>query len=229
MVPNWERTTTRLYTVTLLIQLLCRVHNAKCQAGWNRSWKPDCWEKYQQPQICRWYRSNGRKWRGTKEGERGERKAGLKLNIQKITIMASSPITSWHIEGEKVEAVADFIFLGSKITADGDCSHEIKRHLLLERKAMINIHSILNSRDCLPTKVYIEIQAAPSYSHVPESAHCSHFRGLHLPDWCRPLPHLLPDPNATVGVTEATSHKSSWYFLRRHEATMAESVVGSIW
>ena len=143
--------------------------------------------------------------------------------------MASSPITSWHIEGEKVEAVADFIFLGSKITADGDCSHEIKRHLLLERKAMINVHSILNSRDCLPTKVYIEIQAAPSYSHVPESAHCSHFRGLHLPDWCRPLPHLLPDPNATVGVTEATSHKSSWYFLRRHEATMAESVVGSIW
>ena len=113
----------------------------------------DCWEKYQQPQICRWYRSNGRKWRGTKEGERGEQKAGLKLNIQKITITASSPITSWHIEGEKVEAVADFIFLGSKITADGDCSQEIKRCLLLGRKPMTN-YSILKSRDiALPQKV----------------------------------------------------------------------------
>ena len=188
----------------------------KCQAGWSTSWKPDSWEKYQQPQICRWYRSNGRKWRGTKEGERGERKAGLKLNIQKIKIRASSPITSWHIGGEKVEAVADFIFLGSKITADGDCSHETKRCLLLGRKAMINIDSILNSRNCLLTKVYREIQAAPSYSCVPEPAHCSHFRELHLPDWWPPLPHLLPDPNTTVGVTEATSHKSNWYCLRSH-------------
>ena len=94
---------------------------------------------------------------------------------------------------------------------------------------MININSILNSRDCLLTKVYTEIQAAPNYSRVPESAHCSHFRELHLPDWCRPLPHLLPDPNATVGVTEATNHKSSWHCSRRHAATMAESVVGSIW
>ena len=74
-------------------------------------------------------------------------KVGLKLNIQKIKIMASGPITSWEIDGERVERVADFIFLGSKITADGDCSHEIKRHLLLGRKVMTNLDSILKSRD----------------------------------------------------------------------------------
>ena len=81
---------------------------------------------------------------------------GLKLNIQKTTIMASSPITSWQIDGETMETVADFIFLGSKITADGDCSHEIKRHLLLGRKAVINLDSILKNRDItLPTKVHL--------------------------------------------------------------------------
>ena len=81
-------------------------------------------------------------------------KFGLKLNIQKTKIMASSPITSWQIDGETVEMVADFIFLGSRITADGDCSHEINRHLLLGRKAMTNLDSILKSRDtALRTKV----------------------------------------------------------------------------
>ena len=81
-------------------------------------------------------------------------KVGLKLNIQKTKIMASSPITSWEIDGERVETVSDFIFLGSKITVDGDCSHEIKRCLLLGRKIMINLNSILKSRDItLPTKV----------------------------------------------------------------------------
>ena len=74
-------------------------------------------------------------------------KVGLKLNIQKTKIMASGPITSWHIDGETVEAVADFIFWGSKITTDGDCSHEIKRHLLLGRIAMANLDSILKSKD----------------------------------------------------------------------------------
>ena len=79
---------------------------------------------------------------------------GLKLNIQKIKIMASGPITSWQIDGKTVETVADFIFLGSKITADGDCSHEIKRCLLLGRKVMTNLNSIFKSRDtALPTKV----------------------------------------------------------------------------
>ena len=81
-------------------------------------------------------------------------KVGLKLNIQKTKIMASGPITSWQIDGETVETVADLIFLGSKITADGDCSHEIKRRLLLGRKVMTNLVSILKSRDItLPTKV----------------------------------------------------------------------------
>ena len=81
-------------------------------------------------------------------------KVGLKLNIQKTKIMVSGPITSWQIERETVDPVADFIFLGSKITADGDCSHEIKRRLLLGRKVMTNLDSILKSRDItLPTKV----------------------------------------------------------------------------
>ena len=81
-------------------------------------------------------------------------KVGLKLNIQKTKIMASGPITSWGIDGETVETVADFIFLGSKITADGDCSHEIERHLPLGRKVMTNLDSILKSRNItLPTKV----------------------------------------------------------------------------
>ena len=83
-------------------------------------------------------------------------KAGLKLNIQKTKIMASCPITSWQIDGETKETVRDFIFLGSKITADGDCSQEIKRHFLLERKAMTNLDSILKSKDVtLPTKVHL--------------------------------------------------------------------------
>ena len=83
-------------------------------------------------------------------------KVGLKLNIQKTKIMASGPITSWEIDGETMKTVTDFIFLGSKITADDDCSHEIKRRLLLGRKAMINLDSILKSRDItLPTKVHL--------------------------------------------------------------------------
>ena len=83
-------------------------------------------------------------------------KVGLKLNIQKTKIMASGPITSWQIDGVTVETVIDFIFLGSKTTADGDCSHEIKRHLLLGRKAMTNLDRILKSRDItLQMKVYI--------------------------------------------------------------------------
>ena len=83
-------------------------------------------------------------------------KVGLKLNIQKTKIMASGPITSWEIDGETVETVADFLFLGSKITADGDCSHEIKRHLLLGRKVMTNLDSILKSRDVtLSTKMHL--------------------------------------------------------------------------
>ena len=105
------------------------------------------------PPLCR-------KWRRTKEplgeSETGEWKVGLQLNVQKTKIIVSIPITSWQIDGETVETVADFIFLGSKITADGDCSHKIKRCLLLGRKAMTNLDSILESRDIiLPTKVHL--------------------------------------------------------------------------
>ena len=83
-------------------------------------------------------------------------KAGLKLNIQKTEIMASGPVTSWQIDGETMDTVTDYVFLGSKITADGDCSHEIKRHLLLGRKVMTNLDSILKSRDItLSAKVHL--------------------------------------------------------------------------
>ena len=104
------------------------------------------------PPLCR-------KPRRTKEpldeSERGE-KVGLKLNIEKSKIMASGPITSWQIDEETVETVRNFIFFGSKITADGDCSHEIKRHLLLGRKVMTILNSILKIRDItLPTKVHL--------------------------------------------------------------------------
>ena len=86
----------------------------------------------------------------------GSEKAGLKFNIQKTKIMASNPITSWQIDGETVETVTDFIFLGSKITADGDCSHEIKRCLLLENKSLTILDRVLKSRDItLPTKVHM--------------------------------------------------------------------------
>ena len=94
-------------------------------------------------------------------------KVSLKLNIQKTKIMASGPITSWQIDGETVETVADFIFMGSKITADGDCSHEIKRRLLLRRKVMTNLDSISNSRDItLSTKVRLVNAMVFSCGHV---------------------------------------------------------------
>ena len=98
-------------------------------------------------------------------------KVGLKLNIQKTKIMASSPITSWKIDGETVETVSDFVFLGSKITADGDCGHKIKRHLLLGRKVMTNLDSILQSRDItLPTKVcLVKAMVFPVVMYVRQS------------------------------------------------------------
>ena len=106
----------------------------------------------------------------TKVKEESE-KVGLKLNIQKTKIMASGPITSWQIDGETEETVTDFIFLGFKITADGDCSHEIKRCLLLGRKVMINLDSLFKSRDItLPTKVHlVKAMVFPVVMYVCES------------------------------------------------------------
>ena len=94
-------------------------------------------------------------------------KVGLKLNIQKTKIMASGPITSWEIDGERVETVSDFIFLGSKITADGDCNHEIKRRLLLGKKVMSSLDNIFKSKDItLPTKVRLSQGYGFSCGHV---------------------------------------------------------------
>ena len=99
-------------------------------------------------------------------GKEESENVGLKLNLQKTKIMASGPITSWEIDGETVETVADFIFLGSKITADGDCSHEIKRYLLLGRKVLTNLDSIFKSRDItFPTKVCL-VKVGFSSGHV---------------------------------------------------------------
>ena len=112
---------------------------------------------------------NGRKWRRTEEplDESESEKVGLKLNIQKTKIMASSPITSWQIDGETMETVIDFIFLGSEITTDGDCSHEIKRCLLLGRKVVTNLDSILKSGDItLPTKLHLVKGMVFSSGHV---------------------------------------------------------------
>ena len=124
-------------------------------------------------------------------------KVGLKLNIQKTKIMASGPIKSWQIDGETVETVSDFIFGGSKIATDGDCSHEIKRHLLLGRKVMTNLDSIFKSRDIsLPTKVYlVKAMVFPVVTYGCESwtvkkAECRRIDAFELRCWRR----LLRDP-----------------------------------
>ena len=116
-------------------------------------------------------------------------KVGLKLNIQKTKIMASGPITSWHIDGKTMETVTDFIFLGSKITADDDCSHKIKRRLLIGRKAMTNLDSILKNRDItLPTKIrLVKAMVFPVVTYGCESwtvkkAECQRIDAFEL--WC---------------------------------------------
>ena len=123
------------------------------------------------------------------ESERGEWKVGLKINIQKTKIMAPGPITSWEIDGETVETVADFILGGSELTADGDCSHEIKRCLLLGRKVMTNLDSIFKSRDItLPTKVrLVKAMVSPVVMYGCESwtvkkAECRRIDAFEL--WC---------------------------------------------
>ena len=132
-------------------------------------------------------RSNGRKQRRTKESldesERGEWKSGLKLNIKKTKIVTSGSITSWQIEGEKLETVTDFIFLGSKITVDSECSHEIKRCSLLGKKSMTNLDSILKSRDItLLTKFHI-VKPVFSRSHV-QMWELDHKESWAPKNWC---------------------------------------------
>ena len=136
------------------------MHHAKCWTVWSTSWNQDCWEKYQQLQIpvdttLMAESQEELKSLLMKVKEESE-KGGLKLNIQKTKIMASGPITSWQIDEETMETVTDLIFLGYKITPDGDCSHEIKRRLLLGRKAKTNLDSTLKSRDIpLRTKAHL--------------------------------------------------------------------------
>ena len=177
---------TKLYVVTELISLICRGHHTQCLAGWSTNWNQDTRrnintlrytygttllveskEELKNLLLKVKVQSLSRVWLLATPWTAARRaslsitnsqseQAGLKFNIQKMKVMASSPITSWQIDGETMEAATDFIFLGSKITADGDCSQEIKRHLLLGRKAMTNLDSILKSRDIiLPTKVHI--------------------------------------------------------------------------
>ena len=144
-------------------------------------------------------------------------KTGLKLNIQKTKIMASSPITSRQIVGENVEIVTDFIFLGSKITADGDCNHEIKRHLLLGRKAMRNLDSILKNRDIiLPTKVCIvKAMVFPVVMYECESwtikkAECGRIDAFELWRWRRLLRVL-------------------WTARRSNQSILKESILNIHW
>ena len=137
----------RLYIVTLLIYLVCRVHHEKHWAGRNTKGIKIAERninnlRYADDTTLMAESEEELKSLLMKVKEESE-KVGLKLNIQKLKIMASGPIISWEIDGERVETGSDFVFLGSKITADGDCSHEIKRHLLLGRKVMTNLESIL--------------------------------------------------------------------------------------
>ena len=142
------------------MSLICRVHHEERRAGGSTSWNQDCQRninnlRYADDTTLMAESEEELKGLLMKVKEESE-KGGLKLNSQKTKIMASGPITSWEIDGKTVETVTDLIFWGSKITADGDCSHEIKRHLLLGRKAMTNLDSILKSKDItLPTKVHL--------------------------------------------------------------------------
>ena len=149
-------------------------------------------------------------------------KAGLKLNIQKTKIMASGPITSWQIDGETVETVTDFLFLGSKITADGDCSHEIKRRSFLGRKAITNLDSVLKSRNItLPTKVHlVKAMVFPVVMYGCESwtvkkAECRRIDAFELWCWRKTL-------ESTLDCKEIQSVHSEgdppWDFFGRNDA-----------
>ena len=162
--------------------------------------------------------------------EEESEKVGLKLNIQKTKIKASGPITSWQIDGETMETVRDFIFGGSKITADGDCSHEIKRHLLVGRKVMTNLDSILKSRDItLPTKVHlVKAMVFPVVMYGCESwtikkAECRRIDAFEL--WC--WRQLFGSPLNCKEIQPAhPKGDQSWMFIGR---TDAEAETPMLW
>ena len=148
-------------------------------------------------------------------------KAGLKLNIQKTKIMTSSPITSWQTEGGKVETVTDFIFLGSKITADSDCSHEIKRHLLLGRKAMTNLDSVLKNRDHFSNKDLYGQSYGFSSSHV-WMWELDHKEAWVPMNWCFRTVVLEKTLESPLGCKEiqpvSPKGNLSWIFIGRTDA-----------
>ena len=157
-------------------------------------------------------------------------KVGLKFNIQKIKIMASGPITSWQIDGETVETVADLILGGSKITADGDCSHEIKRHLLFGRKVMTNLDCILKSRDiALPTKVCFKAMVFPVVMYGCESwttRKAEHQRIDAFELWC--WRRLLRVPWRLSCMESQPGHPKgdqSWVFIGRTDAEAETSIL----
>ena len=147
---KWKLKVKSLSRVWLFVTPWAAAYQAPSPMGFSRQ---EYWSGLLVPSL-------GRKWRTTKEpldeSEKGEWKIGLNFNIQKTKIMASGPIISWELDGEMMEMITEFILGGSRITEDGDCSHEIKRCLLLGRKVMTNLYSILKSRDItLPTKVHL--------------------------------------------------------------------------
>ena len=137
-IQNWKRSTSRLYIVTLFIELTCRIHHVKCWAGWSTSWKQDCWEKYQWPQICRWHHPWGRKRRGTKEtldeSERGEWENCLKTQHSKTKIMASGPITSWQVDRETWKQWQTLLFWAPKSLQMVTAAMKLKDVCSLEEK-----------------------------------------------------------------------------------------------
>ena len=174
---------------------------------------------------------NGRKWRGRKEpldeGERVEWKSLLKTQHSKTKIMAPGPITSQQIDGEKILTVRDFIFLGSKITANGDCSHEIKRRLLLGRKAMTHLDSILKSRDItLPTKVHlVKAMVFPVVMYRCELDHKEGWMPKNLCFWTVVLEKTLESPLDYKEIQPVNPKgNQSWIFIRRTDAE-AEALI----
>ena len=179
------------------------------------------------------YHSNSRKQKELKsllmKVKEESEKAGLKLNIQKTKIMASSRITSWQIDGETVETVKDFIFLGSKITADGDCSHEIKRRLLLGRKVMTNLDSILKGRDItLPTKV--RLVKAMVFPVVMYECELEYKENWALKNWCFWTVVLEKTCGSPLDCKETKpvnpKGNQSWIFIGR---TNAEAETPILW
>ena len=154
-------------------------------------------------------------------------KVGLKLNIQKTKIMASGPITSWQIAGETVETVSDFILGGSKITADGDCSHEIKRHLLLGRKVVTNLDSMLKSRDItLPTKVgLVKAMIFPVVMYGCESWTVKKAECRRIELWC--WRRLLRVPWTARRSNQSILKDQSWVFIGRNDAEAETPILWS--